>query len=65
MKRIFFISAGVIGILIGMGFVTPAVAQYRHEGAMTREENWLCLLGSVLTIGGLTAAFLGGKRHLA
>jgi hypothetical protein len=52
MKRIALISLGIIGILVGMAFVMPAVAQYRHEGAMTNEEVVLLLLGIVLTLGG-------------
>ena len=45
MKRILIISAGVVGVLAGMAFVMPAVAQYRHEGAMTLNEICLLLLG--------------------
>lgn len=65
MKRIFIISAGIIGVLIGMGFVMPAVAQYRHEGAMLNNEPWLFLLGSLLTLAGLSAGILGARKRNA
>ncbi|MGA9778775.1 MAG: hypothetical protein WBS33_10950 [Verrucomicrobiia bacterium] len=63
MKRVLIISAGVIGVLAGMAFVMPAVAQYRHEGAMTLNETCLLLLGFGLTLGGgCVAVFTFGKR---
>lgn len=65
MKCILIVSVGIIAILVGMGFVMPAVAQYRHEGAMVHEEVLLFWLGTVLTLGGGIAAILGLKRRLA
>jgi hypothetical protein len=63
MKRVLIISAGVIGVLLGMAFVMPAVAQYQHEGAMTLNEICLLLLGLGLTLGGgSVAAFNFIKR---
>ena len=35
MKRILIITIGIIGVLVGMGFVMPAVAQWRQEGSLT------------------------------
>jgi hypothetical protein len=65
MKRIALISLGIIGILVGTGFVMPAVAQYRHEGAMTNEEVVLLLLGIVLTLGGGSSAIFGARKRAA
>ena len=65
MKRVLIISAGIIGVLVGMAFVMPAVAQYRHEGAMTHEEVILFCLGLVLTLGGIGASIFGAKRRAA
>jgi len=48
-----------------MGFVMPAVAQWRHEGAMTSSSVALCLLGAVLTLAGVGAAFQGVVRRSA
>jgi len=56
MKRILKIILGVIAVLVGMGFVMPAIAQWRHEGAMTGSSVALCLLGAVMTLAGAGAA---------
>jgi hypothetical protein len=65
MKPIVLITLGIIGILVGMAFVMPAVAQFRHEGAMSHDEVWLLLLGTVLTLGGLGASIRGLKKRSA
>ncbi|HLX96874.1 MAG TPA: permease prefix domain 1-containing protein [Verrucomicrobiae bacterium] len=65
MKRILIISAGVVGILVGMAFVMPAVAQYRHEGAMTLNEIDLLLLGFGLSLGGGSVAVFTFKKRRA
>src|SRR5580692_3079342 len=36
--KIIKIVAGVIGLLVGLAFVMPAVAQCQHQGAMTNDE---------------------------
>lgn len=64
MKRALIIG-GIIGVLVGMAFVMPAVAQYQHEGAMKNSEPWLFLLGSLLTLAGCGAAFRGLKKSRA
>jgi hypothetical protein len=48
-----------------MAFVMPAVAQYQHEGSMSRGEPWLFLLGSLLTLSGCGAAIRGMKKSRA
>jgi hypothetical protein len=65
MKRTIIISVGIMGILAGMAFVMPAVAQYRHEGAMTGDEVLLFVLGTVLTLGGGGASFHGFRKRSA
>ena len=59
MKRTLKIIIGIIAILVGMGFVMPAVAQWRHEGAMTGLSVALLLLGLALTLGGGGTAIQG------
>ena len=65
MKRGFIISVGIAGVLVGMALVMPAVAQYRHEGAMKNDEPWLFLIGSLLTLAGCVAAARSLKRARA
>ena len=62
MKRALIIIAGIVGVLVGMAFVTPAVAQYNHEGVMRNGEPWLFLLGSLLTLAGCGAAVRGFRK---
>ena len=63
MKRTMIIVAGIIAVLVGMGFVMPAIAQWRHEGAMTTSSVLLGLLGFVLTLGGMGTAARGVAKH--
>lgn len=61
MKRILTIIAGILGVLIGLGFVFPAVAQWRTLGALPGMSVALLLLGIALTLGG--AAFCGIRKR--
>jgi hypothetical protein len=65
MKRILIISLGTAGVLAGMALIMPAVAQYRHAGAMFNDEPWLFLLGSLLTLAGAGAVLVGTKKRYA
>lgn len=65
MKRVLVFGAGVVGVLVGMAFVMPAVAQYRHEGVMSNGEPWLFLIGSLITLVGCGAAVRGLKKRRA
>ena len=65
MKRGLIICAGILGVMIGMALVMPAVAQYRQIGAMRNEEPWLFLVGSLLTLAGCGAAIRGLKKSRA
>ena len=65
MKRNSIIAAGIVGVLVGMALVMPAVAQYQHEGAMKNDEPWLFLIGSLLTLAGCFAAIRSLKRARA
>ena len=63
MKRTFKIILGIVGVLVGMAFVMPAIAQWRHEGSMTGISVALLLLGAVLTLGGGSVALQGIARR--
>ena len=56
MKRTLKIILGIIAVLVGMGFVMPAVAQWRNAGSMTGSSVALCLLGALMTLAGGGAA---------
>ena len=63
MKRVFSIGAGIVGVLVGMGFVMPAVALYHREGVLAGADIALLLLGSALTLGGLAMAVSRIRRR--
>jgi hypothetical protein len=63
MKRGLIIGAGIIGVMVGMALVMPAVAQYRQIGVMRNGEPWLFLIGSLLTLSGCGAAIRGLKKR--
>lgn len=65
MKRTFKIILGIIAVLVGMGFVMPALAQWRDEGAMTSLSVSLLLLGIVLTLAGGGAAIYSLTKRSA
>lgn len=65
MKRGIIIAAGIIGVLVGMALVMPAVAQYRREGVMRNDEPWLFLIGSLMTLAGCGAAIRSLRRTRA
>ena len=65
MKRVLMIGAGIVGVLVGMALVMPAVAQYRQLGAMRNGEPWLFLIGSLLTLGGCFAAIRSFRKARA
>ena len=56
---------GIVAVLVGIGFVMPAIAQWRNEGAMTGMSVMLCLLGIVLTLSGIGAAVHAVTRRNA
>ncbi|HEY2084303.1 MAG TPA: hypothetical protein VGI88_16095, partial [Verrucomicrobiae bacterium] len=65
MRRGLIIGAGIIGVLVGMALVMPAVAQYQQIGVMRNGEPWLFLIGSLLTLAGCGAAVRGLKKRRA
>lgn len=65
MKRGLIIGAGIIGVMVGMALVMPAMAQYRQIGVMRNAEPFLFLAGSLLTLAGCGAAIRGLKKGRA
>ena len=63
MKRTILIVAGIAGVLVGLGFVFPAVAQMKTSGSLPILSVALLLLGLLLTFGGGSAAFYGVRQR--
>jgi hypothetical protein len=65
MKRIIIVSAGVIGVAVGMAFVTPAVAKYNEQGAMVHDATIGFLIGIPIVLVGISTAIYGLKKRKA
>jgi hypothetical protein len=63
--KIIKVAAAVIGALVGMAFIMPAVAQCKHEGAMAGDEVALYTLGMAMCAGSLFLALVALKRRKA
>ena len=62
MKPVFFLSLGVVGVLVGLGFVFPAIAQRRDLGFIPMGSIALLLLGRAMALGGLCAGVDAVRR---
>ena len=62
MKPTLKITIGVIAVLVGLGFVMPAVALWRTQGSLPAASIGLLMLGLVLTVAGLYAGATGVRR---
>ena len=65
MKRTVTTIVGIIAVLVGLGFIMPAVALYRTQGSMPGSSVGLPLLGVLLTVGGVSAAVCGLRKSKA
>jgi len=63
MKPYVYILLGLIGILVGLGFVMPAIAQWRDLGTMPGSSVALLILGIVLTTAGLFSGVKGLRKR--
>ncbi len=59
MKRKVWLGVGVAAVLIGLGFVFPAVAQWRDQGIVPAAGIALLGLGLLVTGVGVGAFVLG------
>ena len=65
MKRILLMGAGVVGVLVGLGFIMPAVAWWRQGGTDTLRVILPLLLGVALMAGASLALIKGASRTRA
>jgi hypothetical protein len=65
MKRGACLLVGLAAVLVGLGFIMPAVALMRQTGALPAFEVGLLLLGIALTAFGCGAMVYGARRRLA
>ena len=65
MKRNLQIIGGVVAVLVGLGFIMPAVAQLRTQGALPALSVCLLLLGVFLSLGGGWGVLAGARQRKA
>jgi hypothetical protein len=56
------IIGGVVAVLVGLGFVLPAVAQWRTQGPLPAMSFVLLLLGVCLSLGGGWGVLAGVRQ---
>ena len=62
MKRNLQILDGVMAVLVGLGFIMPALALLRTQGALPAMSVALLLLGVFLSLGGVGAVVAGARQ---
>ena len=65
MKQIGLCIGAVILILVGLGFILPALAKLRSFGYLPESDIGLLLLGITLVVVGPVTAFLGCRKRRA
>lgn len=65
MKRNLPILVGVVAVLVGLGFIMPAVAQLRAQGALPAVGVVLLLLGVFLSLAGGWGVLAGVRQTRA
>ena len=63
MKRNLQIIGGVAAVLVGLGFIMPAVALLRTQGALPGVDVALLMLGAVLSLGGGWGVLAGARQR--
>jgi len=65
MKQNFQVLSGVVAVLVGLGFIMPAVAQLCTQGALPAVGVALLLLGVFLSLGGGWGVLAGVRQPRA
>lgn len=65
MKRILLLSAGVVGVLVGLGLIMPAVALWRSGSPQTLNIILPLLIGGGLLAGAFVALVKGAAKSHA
>ncbi|MBI3877223.1 MAG: hypothetical protein HY300_14915 [Verrucomicrobia bacterium] len=63
MKRKLKIIGGGAAVLVGLGFIMPALAQLRSQGELAGVGVALLLLGVLLSLGGVAAVVFGVRQR--
>jgi hypothetical protein len=61
-KKTSGIAGGILGILIGLAFVTPAISQLHETGVLRSDGVARLMLGLALTLAGVAATAYAAMR---
>jgi hypothetical protein len=65
MKQISLTWVAVVLVLVGLGFILPAVAKLRSIGYLSSTDLGLLVVGLLLLMAGPVMAFVGWRRRKA
>ncbi|MBP86220.1 MAG: hypothetical protein CMJ64_05820 [Planctomycetaceae bacterium] len=63
--RFYLILLGIAGVLVGLGFVFPQVANTGGTGSLKAVQIVLLSLGVVISVGGVVGMVARSRRLLA
>jgi hypothetical protein len=63
--RFYLILVGIAGVLIGLGFVCPQLANIRDSGSLEATQILFFLIGIVISVGGAAGVAIGSRRMIA
>ena len=63
--RFYLILPGIAGVLVGLGFVCPQLANLRATGTLQTTQMLLLLAGIVVSVGGAASVAIGSRRVFA
>lgn len=65
MRSGWMLMGGVFAVLVGLGFVFPAIALLRNQGSLPAFEVVLLTFGAALSVSGLAAITFGIRQLCA
>lgn len=65
MKKIMIILAGIFGVMFGPGLILPALAKHNNLGIWNFNIVWPIVLGTLITLIGISVAVVGFKKRKA
>jgi hypothetical protein len=65
MKKIMIILAGIFGVMFGPGLILPALAKHNTLGIWNFDIVWPIVLGTLITLIGISVAVIGFKKRKA
>jgi hypothetical protein len=64
MKRVFLlIGVGIVAILLGVGLILPALANYGRPGPVVNDALRFLLVGVLMVVAGSASIFCGIRKR--